>query len=69
MVMRSTVPDLRTGISQRRISREPVTTLTHSRQAYLDAYIQYQLAVADLKRQTLYDFENERSLVVEESSP
>ena len=43
--------------------------LTHSRQAYLDAYIQYQLAVADLKRQTLYDFENERSLVVEESSP
>ena len=43
--------------------------LTQSRQAYLDAYIQYQLAVADLKRQTLYDFENERSLVEDERSP
>ena len=43
--------------------------LTHSRQAYLDAYIQYQLSVADLKRQTLYDFEEERSLLNEESSP
>ena len=42
--------------------------LMQSRQAYLDAYIQYQLAVADLKRQTLYDFENERSLIEEESS-
>lgn len=37
--------------------------LTQARQAFLDAYIQYQLALADLKRQTLYDFENDRSLV------
>jgi len=39
--------------------------LTQARLAYLDAYIQYQLAVADLKRQTLYDFEKNRSLVEE----
>jgi outer membrane protein len=39
--------------------------LTQARLTYLDAYIQYQLAVADLKRQTLYDFENDRSLVEE----
>jgi outer membrane protein TolC len=37
--------------------------LTQARTAYLEAYIQYQLAVADLKRQTLYDFENNRSLL------
>ena len=37
--------------------------LTGARQAYLSAYIQYQLAVADLKRQTLYDFEQDLSLV------
>lgn len=37
--------------------------LTQARTAYLEAYIQYQLAAADLKRQTLYDFENNRSLV------
>ena len=37
--------------------------LTQARSAYLGAYIQYQLAVADLKRQTLYDFERDRSLV------
>lgn len=37
--------------------------LTRTRQSYLDAYIQYQLAIADLKRQTLYDFEHNRSLV------
>ena len=39
--------------------------LTQARQDYLDAYIAYQLAVADLKRQTLYDWENDRSLVRE----
>lgn len=39
--------------------------LTQARQDYLDAYIQYQLAVADMKRQTLYDWENDRSLVSE----
>ena len=39
--------------------------LTQARSAYLDAYIDYQTAVADLKRKTLYDFENNRSLVEE----
>ena len=43
--------------------------LTQSRQAYLAAYIQYRLAVADLTRRTHFDFESERSLVDEESSP
>ena len=40
-------------------------SLTGARLDYLNAYIQYQTAVADLKRQTLYDFENDRSLVPE----
>jgi outer membrane protein TolC len=40
--------------------------LTQSRSAYLEAYIDYQTAVADLKRKTLYDFENNRSLVGDE---
>ena len=39
--------------------------LTQARQNYLQAYIDYQLAAADLKRQTLYDWENNRSLVKE----
>lgn len=39
--------------------------LTQARQNYLSAYIQYQLAIADLKRQTLYDFENNKSLAEE----
>lgn len=43
--------------------------LTQARSAYLDAYIDYQTAVADLKRKTLYDFENNRSLVAEEKRP
>jgi outer membrane protein len=34
---------------------------------YLDAYINYQLAVNDLKRKTMWDFENNRSYVVEAS--
>ena len=42
--------------------------LTQARQAFLEAFIQYQLALADLKRQTLYDFENDRSLVEETKS-
>jgi outer membrane protein TolC len=37
--------------------------LNQARSAYLDAYIDYQTAVADLKRKTLYDFENNRSLM------
>jgi len=37
--------------------------LTQARLAYLDAYIAFRLAAADLQRQTLYDFERGRSLV------
>jgi outer membrane protein len=37
--------------------------LTDARQNYLSAFIDYQLAVADLKRNTLYDWENGKSLV------
>jgi outer membrane protein TolC len=37
--------------------------LTTARQNYLAAYIDYQLSVADLKRNTLYDFEKGHSLV------
>jgi outer membrane protein len=37
--------------------------LTQARLSYLDAFIRYQLAGADLKRQTLYDFERGRALV------
>lgn len=37
--------------------------LTNARTAYLDAFIAYQLAVADLKRKTMFDFEKGRSLV------
>lgn len=37
--------------------------LTQASLAYLDAFIQYQLAGADLRRQTLYDFEAGRTLV------
>ena len=33
--------------------------------AYLDAYITYQLAIADLKRKTMWDFEEGRSYLVE----
>ena len=37
--------------------------LNTSRLSYLSAYNDYKLALADLKRKTLYDFENNRSLV------
>jgi len=37
--------------------------LNTARLSYLQAYNQYQLALADLKRKTLYDFETGRSLV------
>ncbi len=40
--------------------------LTQASLAYLDAFIQYQLAGADLRRQTLYDFEAGRPLVAGE---
>ena len=39
--------------------------LTTAKTNYLDAYTKYQLAVADLKRKTLWDFENKMSLVEE----
>ncbi len=39
--------------------------LNNSLLSYLDAYNQYKLALADLRRKTLYDFENNRSLVEE----
>jgi outer membrane protein len=37
--------------------------LTSAKMAYLNAYIIYQLSVADLKRKTLWDFERNHSLV------
>ena len=40
--------------------------LTAARTAFLDAYIAYQVAVADLKRKTWWDFERNRSLVEDE---
>jgi outer membrane protein TolC len=33
--------------------------------AYIDAYITYRLSVADLNRKTMYDFENNRSYIIE----
>ncbi|NTV03412.1 TolC family protein, partial [bacterium] len=42
--------------------------LTQASLAYLDAFIQYQLAGADLRRQTLWDFEAGRSLVPQAGS-
>ena len=39
--------------------------LTQARMAYLDAFISYQLAGADLRRQTLYDFEAGRTMIDE----
>jgi outer membrane protein len=59
-------------ISQARFENGDITSqelaldrerLTQARQYFLEAYINYQLAVADLKRNTLYDWERERSLV------
>lgn len=39
--------------------------LNTSKLSYLQAYNEYKLALADLKRKTLYDFENNRSLVAD----
>lgn len=59
-------------ISQARFDNGDITSqelaldrdrLTQARQNYLAAYIDYQLAVADLKRNTLYDWEKGHSLV------
>jgi len=38
--------------------------LVQARRSYLDAFVNYRLAGADLRRQTLYDFERGLSLVV-----
>jgi outer membrane protein TolC len=35
--------------------------------AFIDAYITYQLALADLKRRTMWDFENNRSYKISEN--
>ncbi len=61
-------------ITQQRFNNGDITSqdlalnrerLTAARQNYLSAFIDYQLAVADLKRNTLYDWEQGRSLVEE----
>jgi outer membrane protein TolC len=58
-------------ISQERFANGDITSTelaldrdrwTVAELSWLDAYIQYELAGADLKRQTLYDFEHDRSL-------
>ncbi len=63
-------------ISQARFNNGDITSqelaenrdrLTDARQTYLSAFIEYQLAVADLKRNTLYDWEQGRSLVEDAS--
>ena len=38
--------------------------LAETQLAYLDAFTAFQLAVANLKRKTLWDFENNRSYVL-----
>ena len=35
--------------------------------AYINAYVNYQLALADLKRKTMWDFENNRSYLINDS--
>ncbi len=40
------------------------TRLSEVQLAYIDAYVTYQLALADLKRKTMWDFENNRSYVI-----
>ena len=43
--------------------------LVSARLSYLDAYVSYRLAGADLRRQTLYDFETGESLVADNLPP
>lgn len=61
-------------ISMKRFDNGDITTqelaldrnrLTQAKLSYLDAYISYKLAVADLKRKTMWDFEAGHSLVEE----
>jgi len=39
--------------------------LVQARRSYLNAFVNYRLAGAELRRQTLFDFERGKSLVVE----
>ena len=39
--------------------------LTQSKFSFLNAYIDYKLSLADLKRKTMFDFEKNRSLIRE----
>jgi outer membrane protein TolC len=59
-------------ISLRRFANGDITStelarasdqLNNAKLSYLSAYIEYQMALADLRRKTLYDFENDRPLV------
>ncbi|MBN1895043.1 TolC family protein, partial [bacterium] len=43
--------------------------LNNARLSYLAATIGYRMALADLQRKTLYDFENDRPLVGSASGP
>jgi len=52
-------------ISSQDLSRQQ-ERLAQARLDYLDAYITYQLSLADLKRKTLWDFENSRSYLRED---
>jgi outer membrane protein TolC len=45
------------SIEQERLSNVQLT--------YIDSYITYRLSMADLNRKTMWDFENERSYLVE----
>ena len=63
------------GISRQRFESGDITSqaladnrdrLVSARLSYLEAYVSYRLAGADLRRQTLYDFETGSSLVVAE---
>ena len=41
------------------------TSLSQVQLDYINAYVAYQLALADLKRKTMWDFENNRSYLIE----
>jgi len=41
------------------------TRLSQVQLDYINAYVAYQLALADLKRKTMWDFENNRSYLIE----
>ena len=47
------------GVEQERLANSQLT--------YLSAFISYQLAVNDLKRKTMWDFENNTSYLVDDS--